>query len=497
MMKKSNGHFLKGTVKRVCGALALAAVLAVTPVIFDGCQNQTGMEQNGQKEYDANGWNKHDPNDLINGITKTIYDNEGYNRAGYDQYGWNRDDNHISGNPYDENGFKRDGKHYITGTFYGQDGYDREGYDEDGWHRDPANLINKHTGREYDLVGYDRAGWNTFNTSDKMNKNGTLYDATGHDRDGNEKPAGVEDIPAFGFDSSTTDVEYFERFGFSNQYSLALITTSELGTGQDAFNSLEGVTANLLPKGAAQVQNLKDGYTTVADKYQDIDIFSKLAAAENQNLADIVFDGSNIDAILNAIFGDANSSEKSAFAADLAVYQKGNYFLQKQRFSSVAGSGSTEPTKADLTNDIKDLLDDPNFNTNGITQIAETAGVVTNMSTILGDLEARMLNQMNTAMGVVDETPVIANGTNRARIRELNIYLLNQIGEDRGQFDALFDDIDDLDLSTINKTNMKDYFSDNYSLTMGPQKAGQLNNDFNFNLEYLKPKENEIATRMV
>jgi hypothetical protein len=79
-MKKSNGHFLKGTVKRVCGALAAAAVLTITPVLFDGCQNQTGTEQNGQKEYDANSWNINDPADL-NGITGTQYDQAGYDRV--------------------------------------------------------------------------------------------------------------------------------------------------------------------------------------------------------------------------------------------------------------------------------------------------------------------------------------------------------------------------------------------------------------------------------
>jgi hypothetical protein len=552
-MKKINGHFLKGTVKRVCGALAAAAVLAVTPVIFDSCQNQTGTEQNGQKEYDANGWNINDPTDLINGTTGTQYDQagydragynaagydkEGYNKAGYNQYGWNKAGENINGTTYDDNGFKMDGTYLETNSpydsegynrdgynsagynrdgydqygydtaGYDKDGYDRDGYntngyDADGWNKDPNNLINEKTGTEYDendidRGGYDTDGWNTLDPNDLINKKtGTIYDLNGYDRSGQQKPE-VEDIPAFGFDSSTTDVEYFERFGLTDQYSLALITTSELGTGQDANISLSTACMNLFPKWATQVQNLKDGYTTVADKYQGIDIFSKLADAEKQNLADIVFDGSNKDAILNAIFGDANSSEKSAFAADLAVFQKGNYFLQKQRFSSVAGSGSTEPTKADLTDDIKDLLDDPNFNTNGITQIAETTdGVVTNMSTILGQLEARMLNQLNTAMGVVGASPAITNENNQDLIKDLNTYLLKQIGEDRGQFDALFDDIDDLNTSNLNKATAKDYFSNNYHLTMESQKAGQLNSDFNFNLEFLKPgKEKDSGIQM-
>jgi hypothetical protein len=505
-MKKSNGYFLKGTVKRVCGALAIAVALAAIPVIFDGCQNQTGMEQNTQKEYDANGWNKNDPADLINGFTGTQYDQagydragynqagydkEGYNKAGYNQYGWNRNGENENGGLYDDKGFKIDGTYKETGSLYDDLGYDRDGYDvsgydadnydRNGWYIDNTNLINKFTGTEYDengvdKNGYDEDGWNTKDPNDKVNKNGTLYDANDRDRDGNPKPQEVE-IPQYG--AAEMDVTLGTTFGDYNQYSIAAITPTE---AVDTFNRIgQLLYVNWFPKLATQATNLNAGYSAAGLKYPAFDSqFNGIAAAEDQTMTNIMLYDGNVDNIINVIFGE-DTTNKDKFTAYLLAYQQGHYFNNKLRIGNAYGAD--EPTYADMTSTIESLLTGL-----GLTaQVSKNAGVITDesLTAILDELKGEMLGQLNNATGV--GTGAAIEGEDQARIKALNAHLLQQIGADRGELKALIDDLADLN---YNNTNIEDALY-NGGYAMGPQKAGQLNDNFNFNLEFLEPSKNK------
>jgi hypothetical protein len=447
-MKKSNGHFLKGTVKRVCGALALAAALAVTPVIFDGCQNQTGMEQNGQKEYDANGWNKHDPNDLINGITKTIYDKDGYNRAGYNEYGWDRKGNNENGTPYDDNGFKMDETYLETGDYYDPNGYKVDGYNDDGWYRDPTNLINKFTGKEYDMAGYDRAGWNTFNPSDKMNKNGTLYDANGYDRDGNLNPAlggGGEEVVIPEYDDGDMNVELGTVYG-NGAYNIKLQwPTSDPDHITDIGELLRD---NWFPKLKTQAGNLNEGYSKAASKYPAYSSqFSGIAAGEDQTMVDIMTNDGNITNIVNSVFG-ADTANKDQFNAELAAYQQGHYINKKQRIDST--SGGNPQTWAQMTVVLEPLLD--GLPLTPISKDANGAITPSSLATMLGELKTLMLVQLNNATGVGTSAAII--GEDQMKIQALNAHLLQQIGDDRGEVNALTADIYNIGYTPTNMFNI-------------------------------------------
>jgi len=84
--------------------------------------------------YDASGWSS-DPSDMINNITKTLYDNTGFNRSGWD----------IEG--YDREGYNAEG--------YNRSGYNSGGFNVDGWNTDG---INERTGTIYDENGFEVSG---------------------------------------------------------------------------------------------------------------------------------------------------------------------------------------------------------------------------------------------------------------------------------------------------------------------------------------------------
>ncbi|MDR1277393.1 MAG: hypothetical protein LBK02_01435 [Treponema sp.] len=232
--KKTPEQHKKGNIRKVFAAGALITALAVTGVgvaiSATSCTNPNGSEitnNNNQKEYDENGWNTKDPNDLINGTTGTLYDEAGYNRSGvdidgYDMAGWNTKDsadpiNKFTGTAYDKNGYDRDG-HQQSGEL--------PDYDENGWNiNDPNDLINGTTGGLYDeagynrsgvdIDGYDMAGWNTRDINDPINKfTGEIYDINGYDRDGHQQtgpgPNPEVEIPEY---TSGTDVDFITTWG--------------------------------------------------------------------------------------------------------------------------------------------------------------------------------------------------------------------------------------------------------------------------------------------
>jgi hypothetical protein len=72
-------------------------------------------------------------------------------------------------------------------------------------------------------------------------------------------------------------------------------------------------------------------------------------------------------------------------------------------------------------------------------------------------------------MGVDD----IENATNKSRVNELNGYLLNQIGEDIMQFDAMVDDYKDIDLNMNTR-----FYAWQYVSQATPEKASMLMANF-------------------
>ena len=98
------------------------------------------------------------------------YDDEGYDRRGYDAEGYDREGYNRRG--YDEEGYDREGynrKGYDRDG-YDQDGYNQSGYDREGYDRDGYNQLG------YDREGYDRDGYNAAG-----------YDRKGNDREGNPR----------------------------------------------------------------------------------------------------------------------------------------------------------------------------------------------------------------------------------------------------------------------------------------------------------------------
>jgi hypothetical protein len=237
---------------------------------------------------------------------------------------------------------------------------------------------------------------------------------------------------------------------------------------------------NWFPQLKTQAQNLNLGYTKAAEKYPAYEQFSAIAGFENQTMTNIMLNGGNVDNILNALF---TGTEKSEFNAELAAYQKSYYIDKKQRLGSAYGT--VEPTKADITAEIEGLL-----STLGLTaQVSKDAqGVITDASltAIKQELKTIMLEKMDNATGV-GTGAAITDTTDKARIKALNAHLLQQIGADRGELKALIDDL--ADLTYDNTAISAAIYNGGYA--MAPQKAKQLNNDSNFNLEFLKPEKDK------
>lgn len=101
---------------------------------------------------------------------KHLFDEDGYNRHGYDHDGYDRDG-------FDENGWDRDG---YNRQGLNEKGYDREGFDVNGlnflgYGRDGYNSAG------YNMAGFDRNGWDRCGF-DRSGFNRDGYDRCGYDR---------------------------------------------------------------------------------------------------------------------------------------------------------------------------------------------------------------------------------------------------------------------------------------------------------------------------
>jgi hypothetical protein len=100
-------------------------------------------------------------------------------------------------------------------------------------------------------------------------------------------------------------------------------------------------------------------------------------------------------------------------------------------------------------------------------------------------LKTRLLDKINAALDIagLDDN---ATGTNKTRIRDLNGYLLNQVGEDRSQFQAMSDDYADITLDVS-------IYSSDWVAQAEQQKAAQLAS--NLSPELLKRRVSELLDR--
>ena len=99
-------------------------------------RDQHGYDKDG---YDGYGWSR----DGINKKTRTMFDKDGFDINGFDKDGWTRG-----------------GINKITGTEFDKDGFDKNGFDKDGYNRLgwTRGGINKITGTEFDKNGFDKYG---------------------------------------------------------------------------------------------------------------------------------------------------------------------------------------------------------------------------------------------------------------------------------------------------------------------------------------------------
>ena len=113
-----------------------------------------------------------DVTNIIDGGYQDGVDADGYDENGYDDWGFNRDGEYDRGgrtdelgrdaegyyeDGYDDDDFDRDGNHKVTKTSYDEEGFNRWGYDKEGYNRRGCNVhgIDRHG---YDVNGYNKHG---------------------------------------------------------------------------------------------------------------------------------------------------------------------------------------------------------------------------------------------------------------------------------------------------------------------------------------------------
>jgi uncharacterized repeat protein (TIGR02543 family) len=285
-------------------------------------------------------------------------------------------------------------------------------------------------------------------------------------------------IPTFGFDPTSTNVNFLKTLGGS---PLENVTPGvQVSPATDFFNGLVSLTA--------QSNNLKTGYAAAATTYPTNTMFSNLAAAETtygttmRSYGDLrnytTHMTGSVDTILDHIFGNSGSA-RTTFDSELNAYRLGQYYGQKCRSNgTVDDVGSNGNAFVNALNGISGLP--------GV-QYGMNGGVkeISNVDAILSALQARLTTQINNAMNVNG----ITNANDKAKIMELNGYLLTQIGEDIPQFQAQIDDMNEIALN-------KAYFTYNYYNDMAQANTQQVGHLMaNFDPQLLKQEQEQTATR--
>jgi hypothetical protein len=347
--------------KRFYKLLAIAILFAaVAGLSMGGCDTGTNPGSGVESEYDADGYHK------VTGFNK-----EGYNRAGFDANGFNKAGFDKDG--YDKNGFDASG--------FNKAGFDKNGYDKDG----------------YDASGYNKDGY---------------------DKNGQKQPNGGSDpevIPSYTRHSYNT----VKDISFDMGGNLLLESLPQYTNNNDGNNLQSAIVMkwyDLLCEMQVQGDNLKNGYSAVAEAYPDLTGIDGIIANENgihgkiDNTNDIgtYLSGAdaNINAMLNGILG---SGDRTQFNKNLAAYKLGHYANQKVLDGKAAAQA--EYTDALAATGLADLP----------------------------ALESAILNAINGAMGVND----IKKASHRGVVSGLNSDLIKQI-QDLSQAKALANDLSGL-----------------------------------------------------
>jgi len=149
----------------------------------------------------------------------TIYDNNGY-----DKNGFNEKTKHINGTWYDDDGYNKFGFNkslvHMNGTYFDGEGIGCDGYNLYGLDK------NEYNRGGLDKDGYDRGGYDRFEFNKKgidrdgFNKNGfdkNKYNSNGCDKNGFNKLG----YDTCGFDSAGFDMRGLDKEGFNKEgYSM-------------------------------------------------------------------------------------------------------------------------------------------------------------------------------------------------------------------------------------------------------------------------------------
>jgi uncharacterized repeat protein (TIGR02543 family) len=351
----------------------------------------------------------------------------------------------------------------VGGDDYGVPDPTKEGYTFEGWDGSWTNVTEdrvitatwkkiEQAQEQFTVTFLDGQGGNTIGTPQTVNKGGNATPPSNPTKDGytfdgwNGNYSNVQQnetvyakwkeivkepstIPAFNFDATTTNVT-FPMDGIS--------TGNVNKTGADS--NIDDAIIKLY----SQSKNLSAGYNAVADEYDASNpIFGELADKEDAyrvkmesvvNPVDYVdtITGSSIGGILDTIFGNSGA-ERSAFDTEFNAYKLGSYYTQTNRDNTMPAASAA------FENALSGISGLPSIQKNQFE-------IISNAPAILSVLKSKLLTKMDTAMGVDN----ITNSTNKSRVTELNGYLLNQIGEDISQFDAMLDDYQDIGIEPSN-----------------------------------------------
>jgi hypothetical protein len=259
----------------------------------------------------------------------------------------------------------------------------------------------------------------------------------------------------------------------------------------------------LAPNLVRQMRDLRNAYTQIANVYKDKPVFSSIAGAES-DMKDQAYTqikdwktfnaqmAGYTDEIWDAIFGDA-TAERTAFNADLAAYENGNYLNQKQRYQDnpLSAAPTDEPAIDDLNTAFTDLLVaiddwDGELPQNGD---YSSGGKIKNLSTILAHLQTRLENKINDAMGV-DGLTESSGGSNKYMVKQVIAKLVNQLGEDFQQWRAFTHDIIDAGYGVyfVNGETLSERVVNGGSISpivMGTPRASHIDG-FNFDMDLLR-----------
>lgn len=160
--------------------------------------------------YDSRGFNKHN----IHRVTKTNYDEEGYDINGYNKSGFNKENYDRKG--YDKTGYNKAGydKEGYNKTGYNKSGYDKEGYSKTGFNK------NGYDRKGSDIKGFNSVGFN-------INTN-SFYDVQGFKKNGqvdfdfykDKEADSLEEVYEFASDSDIKKKK--DQFETGDEYAIRI-----------------------------------------------------------------------------------------------------------------------------------------------------------------------------------------------------------------------------------------------------------------------------------